>query len=111
MHFPRDRTAYTTAFDGPVMDHWLEQKIAQTANASAMQDRSAMQEDPNLYSRVLYRLSYVPPLRIIKLRHCIIVQRHNTVVSLWGSTINQPYICLLLQVISHPEIIIYVARI
>ena len=56
MHFPTDRTAHTTAFDGLVVDNWLEQKIAQTENASAMQ------KDPNLYSRVLYRLSYIPPL-------------------------------------------------
>ena len=34
MHFHTDRTAHTTAFDGPVV-----------ANAFAMQDRSAMQED------------------------------------------------------------------
>ena len=43
-------TAHTTAFDGPVVDHWVEWKIAQTVNASTMQDRSAMQEDSNLYS-------------------------------------------------------------
>ena len=54
-------TTHTTAFDGPVVDHWMEWKIAQTANAPAMQDPSTMQEDPNLYSRVLYHLSYVPP--------------------------------------------------
>ena len=52
---------HTTTFEGPVVDLWLEWKIAQTANAFAMQDRSAMHEDPNLYSRVLYRLSYIPP--------------------------------------------------
>ena len=33
MHFPTDRTAHTTAFDGPVVDHWLEQKIAQAAES------------------------------------------------------------------------------
>ena len=31
MHFPTDSTALTTAFDGPVVDHWLERKIDQTA--------------------------------------------------------------------------------
>ena len=41
--------------------HWLKWKIAQTVNASAMQDRPAMHEDTNLYSRVPYHLSYVPP--------------------------------------------------
>ena len=62
MHFPTDRTAHTTPFDGPVVDHWLEQKISQTSNASTMQDRSAMQEDPNLHSSVLYLFSYFSPL-------------------------------------------------
>ena len=61
MYFPTDTTAHTAAFDGPVVDHWLERKIFQTANASTIQDRSAMHEDPNLYSTVLYRLSYILP--------------------------------------------------
>ena len=30
MHFSIDRTVHTMAFDKPVVDHWLEQKIAQT---------------------------------------------------------------------------------
>ena len=47
MHFPTDSTAHTTAFDVPVVDHWLEWK---TANTSVRQDRSAMQKDPKLYS-------------------------------------------------------------
>ena len=42
------RTAHTAAFDGPVVEK--EWKIAQIANASAMQDRLAMQENSNLYS-------------------------------------------------------------
>ena len=58
MHFRTDRTTHTTAFDGPVVDHWLEQKIAQTPNASAMHDQFTMSEDPNLYSRVLYHMNY-----------------------------------------------------
>ena len=37
MHFPTYRTTHTTAFDGPVLAHWLEWKIAQTANAPRMQ--------------------------------------------------------------------------
>ena len=56
MHFPTDRTTHSTVFDGPVVDHWVEWKIAQTANASAVQDRSG---DLNLYKWVLYHLSYV----------------------------------------------------
>ena len=39
MHFAKERIAHTTAFDGPVVDQWLELKISQTANASTMQDR------------------------------------------------------------------------
>ena len=51
-----------TKFDGPILDHWLELKVAQTENASTMQGRSTMQEDPKLYNRVLYDLIYIPPL-------------------------------------------------
>ena len=29
MHHPTDRTAHTTAFAIPVMEHWLELEIAQ----------------------------------------------------------------------------------
>ena len=28
MHHPTDRIAHTTAFDTPVVEHWLEQEIA-----------------------------------------------------------------------------------
>ena len=35
MHFPADRTAHTTTIDGPVVDQWLERKIARTVNASS----------------------------------------------------------------------------
>ena len=58
MHFPIDRTANTTAFDAPVVDHWFERKIAQTANAPTMQ--AWLDDDPNIYKRLLYRLSYAP---------------------------------------------------
>ena len=43
MHFSIDRTVHTTAFDKPVVDHWLERKIAQTAAGSTEKDRS---DDP-----------------------------------------------------------------
>ena len=29
MHHPTDRITHTTAFDTPVMEHWLEREIAQ----------------------------------------------------------------------------------
>ena len=40
MHFSIDRTVHTTDFDKPVVDHWLERKIAQTAAGSTEKDRS-----------------------------------------------------------------------
>ena len=67
MHFPTYRTAHKTAFDEPVVNHWLEWKIAKTANAPAMQVRS---DDPNLYRRVLYRLRYVPPQLVEYVKIC-----------------------------------------
>ena len=44
--------------DEPVVDHWLERKIAQTAN---LPTRQARLDDPNLYRQVLYCLSDIPP--------------------------------------------------
>ena len=58
MHFSIDRTVHTTAFDKPVVDHWLERKIAQTA-AGSTEDRS---DDRLLQRRARYRLSYIPLL-------------------------------------------------
>ena len=57
MHFSIDRTVHTTAFDKPVVDHWLERKIAQTAAGSTEKDRS---DDRPLQRRARYRLSYIP---------------------------------------------------
>ena len=56
MHFSIDRTVHTTAFDKPVVDHWLERKIAQTAAGSTEKDRS---DDRPLQRRARYRLSYI----------------------------------------------------
>ena len=62
MHFSIDRTVHTTAFDKPVVDHWLERKITQTAAGSTEKDRS---DDRPLQRRACYRLSYIPlPLDI-----------------------------------------------
>ena len=78
MHFPTDRRAHTAAFDGPVVDHWLEQKKDQTENVSTMQDKSSMQEDPNRYSRMLYRLSYVPPHNCTSSLSNILLHKRHT---------------------------------
>ena len=57
MYFSIDRTVHTTAFDKPVVDHWLKRKIAQTAAGSTEKDRS---DDRPLQRRARYRLSYIP---------------------------------------------------
>ena len=36
MHFSIDRTVHTTAFDKPVVDHWLERKIAAHEDNSSL---------------------------------------------------------------------------
>ena len=59
MHFSIDRTVHTTAFDKPVVDHWLERKIAESAAGSTEKDRS---DDRPLQRRARYRLSYIPLL-------------------------------------------------
>ena len=56
MHFSIDRTVHTTAFDKPVVDHWLERKITQTAAGSTEKDRS---DDRPLQRWTRYRLSCV----------------------------------------------------
>ena len=50
MHHPTDRIAHTTAFVIPVMEHWMEQKIAQM-DPSTMKDRS---DDPLYPEQMLY---------------------------------------------------------
>ena len=49
MHHPTDRKAHTTAFVTPVVEHWLERKIAQWVDP--MKDRS---DDPSHHERMLY---------------------------------------------------------
>ena len=57
MHLPTERTAHTTAFDGALVDHWLEQKIAQMANTRA---RVAVVFPPLLIiSFVIYEYEYI----------------------------------------------------
>ena len=58
MHFSISRTVHTTAFDKPVVDHWLERKIAQTA-AGSTEDRS---DDRPLQRRARYRQLHPAPL-------------------------------------------------
>ena len=39
MHHPTDRITHTTAFVTPVVDHWLERKIAQWVHHEGCSDR------------------------------------------------------------------------
>ena len=76
MHFSIDRTVHTTAFDKPVVDHWLERKIVQTAAGSTEKDRS---DDRPLQRRARYRLSYIPlpdSLSNVDLWVCACMYRH-----------------------------------
>ena len=54
MHHPTDRIIHTTAFGTPVVEHWLEQEIAQWVHP--MKDRS---NDPLHHERTLLPQSYV----------------------------------------------------
>ena len=54
MHHPTDRIAHTTAFVTPVVEHWLEQEIAQRVRP--MKDRS---DDPSHHERTLLPRSQV----------------------------------------------------
>ena len=48
MHHPSDRITHTTAFATPVVEHWVERKIAQWVHP--MKDRS---DDPSHHERTL----------------------------------------------------------
>ena len=55
MHYPTDRIAHITAFVTPVVEHWLEQEIAQWVHP--LKDRS---DDPSHHKRTLLPRSYIP---------------------------------------------------
>ena len=75
MYFPIDRIAHTTAFDGPVMDHWLEQKIAQNANAGSIHHAGGSK--PLQQSDL--RLSYVSPLYLSRKEHIAEIENYQTI--------------------------------
>ena len=60
MHHPTDRTAHTTAFVTAVVEHWLEQEIAQWVHP--MKDRS---DDPSHHKRMLLPRSYISLLVVL----------------------------------------------
>ena len=61
MHHPTERIIHTTAFVTPVVEHWLEQEIAQWVHP--MKDRS---DDPSHHEQTLLPQSYIslPEIRI-----------------------------------------------
>ena len=65
MHHPTDRLAHTTAFVTPVVEHWLEQVIAQWVHH--MKDRS---DDPSHHERMLLPRSYIslPYVAVTKIK-------------------------------------------
>ena len=54
MHHPTNRIAHITAFDTPVVEHWLEREIAQCVHG--MKDRS---DGPSHHERTLLPRSYI----------------------------------------------------
>ena len=59
MHHPTDRIAHTTAFVTPVVEHWLEQEMAQWVHS--LKDRS---DDPSHHERTLLPRSYISLPRV-----------------------------------------------
>ena len=45
MHFSIDRTVHTMAFDKPVVDHWLERKIAPEREREIERERNVLFND------------------------------------------------------------------
>ena len=53
MHFSIDRIVHTTSFDKPVVDHWLERKIAQTAAGSTEKDSFNAYQNVNILTLIM----------------------------------------------------------
>ena len=70
MHHPTDRIAHTTTFVTPVVEHWLERKIAQWV--LPMKDRS---DDPSHHERTLLPRSYIslPLILVVNQLDCLSV--------------------------------------
>ena len=83
MHHPTDRIAHTSVFVTPVVEHWLEQEIAQWVHP--MKDRS---DDPSHHERMLLPRSYISLLgRINPTTHRTMSER-----SYHGATYRSPLI-------------------
>ena len=97
MHHPTDRITHTTAFVTPVVEHWLEQEIAQWVHP--MKDQS---DDPSHHERMLYLSELCPaPTTMIFLTQCL-----STAWLVWQSC----YILLLLLFILNNRIMATVCK-
>ena len=73
MHHPTDRITHTTAFVIAVVEHWLEQEIAQLVHP--MKDRS---DDPSRHERTLLPRSYISLLHVgVRAHACVVLPTVN----------------------------------
>ena len=88
MHHPTDRIAHTTAFVTPVVEHWLEQEIAQWVNP--MKDRS---DDPSHHERTLLPRSYISLPAPMRYDRIVIVKSSRLPMSMIHAlcVINGPF--------------------
>ena len=96
MHHPTDRITHTTAFVTPVVEHWLERKIAQWVHP--MKDRS---DDPSHHKRTLLPRSYIslPRRRKERIKYRIHELIYNiSVDSFYGS--NNMYVLFVYVVVA-----------
>ena len=77
MHHPTDRLAHSTDFVTPVVEHWLQQEIAQWVHP--MKDQS---DDPSHHEQTLLPRSYIS-LQDIGLLVYSIIFDNNTMLVLY----------------------------
>ena len=83
-----DRIAHTTAFDTPVVEHWLERDIAQWVHH--MKDRS---DDPSHDERTLLPRSYISLLPNLNIRVKIRVTSRGACQTVSKSCIQHTHLC------------------
>ena len=97
MHNPTDKIAHTTVFVTPVVEHWLEQEIAQWVHP--MKDRS---DDPSHYERTLLPRSYISlPLSGMRIKNTERIAHEVVAVGFISHYLNGLFIiCPLINVLS-----------
>ena len=81
MQHPTDRITHTTAFGTPVVEHWLERKIAQWVNP--MKDRS---DDPSHHERMV-----LPGESYKGRKEMFYLTTHSTHFMLWLYGVGESY--------------------